>query len=244
MGATFVVGSLTIVDTLVVYPTALKAESELRARARKHGCQLGHRVTTFPELTDALARDLGTPARVLDPELSAVVLARRPREAERFVDTHVDSAATERDVAEIRRLTDELEWVRSNAKARQTKSKARLERYEEMAANLLEAYRTGTPEAMQRHWNDTWHGRVATVERRPSGSDARRVGDSPGARASCPNRPRNGLESVRIVNPGRRTPPEVRSAMGDLRAWFRAGRMRPMEVFQHILRHFRGRIQT
>jgi ATPase subunit of ABC transporter with duplicated ATPase domains len=30
-------------------------------------------------------------------------------------------------------LTDELEWVRSNAKARQTKSKARLDRYEEMA---------------------------------------------------------------------------------------------------------------
>ncbi|SDZ41424.1 ATP-binding cassette protein, ChvD family [Micromonospora pattaloongensis] len=33
-----------------------------------------------------------------------------------------------------KRLTDELEWVRSNAKARQTKSKARLERYEEMAS--------------------------------------------------------------------------------------------------------------
>ena len=32
-----------------------------------------------------------------------------------------------------RRLTEELEWVRSNAKARQTKSKARLGRYEEMA---------------------------------------------------------------------------------------------------------------
>ncbi|MEU7870985.1 energy-dependent translational throttle protein EttA [Dactylosporangium sp. NPDC049140] len=32
-----------------------------------------------------------------------------------------------------KRLTEELEWVRSNAKARQTKSKARLERYEEMA---------------------------------------------------------------------------------------------------------------
>ncbi len=32
-----------------------------------------------------------------------------------------------------RRLTEELEWVRSNAKARQTKSKARLDRYEEMA---------------------------------------------------------------------------------------------------------------
>ncbi|MFC7487946.1 energy-dependent translational throttle protein EttA [Knoellia sp. CPCC 206453] len=33
-----------------------------------------------------------------------------------------------------KRLADELEWVRSNAKARQTKSKARLARYEEMAA--------------------------------------------------------------------------------------------------------------
>ncbi|GAA0797522.1 energy-dependent translational throttle protein EttA [Spirilliplanes yamanashiensis] len=33
-----------------------------------------------------------------------------------------------------KRLTEELEWVRSNAKARQTKSKARLERYEEMAS--------------------------------------------------------------------------------------------------------------
>jgi ATP-binding cassette ChvD family protein len=33
-----------------------------------------------------------------------------------------------------RRLTEELEWVRSNAKARQTKSKARLDRYEEMAS--------------------------------------------------------------------------------------------------------------
>ncbi|MBM7815526.1 ATP-binding cassette ChvD family protein [Brevibacterium paucivorans] len=33
-----------------------------------------------------------------------------------------------------KRLSEELEWVRSNAKARQTKSKARLARYEEMAA--------------------------------------------------------------------------------------------------------------
>jgi len=32
-----------------------------------------------------------------------------------------------------KRLSDELEWVRSSAKARQTKSRARLERYEEMA---------------------------------------------------------------------------------------------------------------
>ncbi|HVD63516.1 MAG TPA: energy-dependent translational throttle protein EttA [Lapillicoccus sp.] len=33
-----------------------------------------------------------------------------------------------------KRLRDELEWVRSNAKGRQAKSKARLQRYEEMAA--------------------------------------------------------------------------------------------------------------
>ena len=39
-----------------------------------------------------------------------------------------------KDIKLQKRLTDELEWVRSNAKARQTKSRARLGRYEEMAA--------------------------------------------------------------------------------------------------------------
>ncbi|MEO5873846.1 MAG: energy-dependent translational throttle protein EttA [Streptosporangiaceae bacterium] len=39
-----------------------------------------------------------------------------------------------KDVKRKKRLEDELEWVRSNAKARQTKSKARLDRYEEMAS--------------------------------------------------------------------------------------------------------------
>ncbi|GAA2438819.1 energy-dependent translational throttle protein EttA [Actinomadura vinacea] len=39
-----------------------------------------------------------------------------------------------KDAKRKRRLTEELEWVRSNPKARQTKSKARLQRYEEMAA--------------------------------------------------------------------------------------------------------------
>jgi ATP-binding cassette ChvD family protein len=38
-----------------------------------------------------------------------------------------------------RRLAEELEWVRSNAKARQTKSRARLDRYEEMAAEADKA---------------------------------------------------------------------------------------------------------
>jgi ATP-binding cassette ChvD family protein len=44
-----------------------------------------------------------------------------------------------KDAKLAKRLEDELEWVRSNAKGRQTKSKARLSRYEEMAA---EAERT------------------------------------------------------------------------------------------------------
>jgi hypothetical protein len=34
-----------------------------------------------------------------------------------------------------------------------------LSRYEEMAQALLEAYRTGTPAAMERHWALTWHRR-------------------------------------------------------------------------------------
>ncbi|KQY44512.1 energy-dependent translational throttle protein EttA [Cellulomonas sp. Root137] len=39
-----------------------------------------------------------------------------------------------KDLKLAKRLKDELEWVRSNAKGRQTKSKSRLARYEEMAA--------------------------------------------------------------------------------------------------------------
>ena len=39
-----------------------------------------------------------------------------------------------KDVKMRRRLDEELQWVRSSARARQTKSRARLERYEEMAA--------------------------------------------------------------------------------------------------------------
>jgi ATP-binding cassette ChvD family protein len=40
----------------------------------------------------------------------------------------------QKDAKRAKRLTEELDWVRQNAKGRQTKSKARLARYEEMAA--------------------------------------------------------------------------------------------------------------
>ncbi|GAA4950648.1 energy-dependent translational throttle protein EttA [Streptomonospora halophila] len=54
--------------------------------------------------------------------------------------TYLDTKAArlkvegQKDVKRQKRLSEELEWVRSNAKARQTKSRARLQRYEEMAA--------------------------------------------------------------------------------------------------------------
>jgi ATP-dependent helicase/nuclease subunit B len=67
-------GPLTA-DTLYLYPTALKAEAVLHDRAGAAGALLAHRVTTFPELTDALARELTPPARLLEPEMAAVVLA-------------------------------------------------------------------------------------------------------------------------------------------------------------------------
>ncbi|QVQ51904.1 energy-dependent translational throttle protein EttA [Spiractinospora alimapuensis] len=45
----------------------------------------------------------------------------------------------QKDAKREKRLQDELEWVRSNPKARQTKSKARLNRYEEMAAEAAQS---------------------------------------------------------------------------------------------------------
>ena len=54
--------------------------------------------------------------------------------------TYLDTKATrlkiegQKDAKRAKRLTEELEWVRMNAKGRQVKSKARLARYEEMAA--------------------------------------------------------------------------------------------------------------
>ncbi|MEP9384002.1 energy-dependent translational throttle protein EttA [Nocardioides sp. KR10-350] len=52
----------------------------------------------------------------------------------------------QKDAKRARMLEKELEWVRSNAKARQTKSKARLARYEEMAAEAERARKIDTSE--------------------------------------------------------------------------------------------------
>jgi hypothetical protein len=56
---------------------------------------------------------------------------------------------------------------RHKAPARSSESPGEaLARYEQMAVNLLDAYRTGTPEAMERHWGDTCHRRAWPAMRR------------------------------------------------------------------------------
>jgi ATP-binding cassette ChvD family protein len=65
-----------------------------------------------------------------------------------YLETKKDRLKIEgqKDAKRARVLEKELEWVRSNAKARQTKSKARLQRYEELAAEAERARKIDTSE--------------------------------------------------------------------------------------------------
>ena len=54
-------------------------------------------------------------------------------------------------------------------------SRPTVERFERMAENLLAAYRTGTPEAMERHYAETWHRRAWPAMRRYTLLDLGRV---------------------------------------------------------------------
>ncbi|GAA0970870.1 Energy-dependent translational throttle protein EttA [Nocardioides aquaticus] len=65
-----------------------------------------------------------------------------------YLETKKDRLKIEgqKDVKRARMLERELEWVRSNAKARQTKSRSRLARYEEMAAEADRARKIDTSE--------------------------------------------------------------------------------------------------
>ena len=53
-------------------------------------------------------------------------------------------------------------WRTSSAASSQGRLEGQvaLHRYDEMADALLQAYRTGTPAAMERHWSLTWHRRA------------------------------------------------------------------------------------
>lgn len=58
-------------------------------------------------------------------------------------------------------------WIalKESVEARGDAGRRTLERYEEMAAALLNAYRTGTPQAMERHHALTWHRRAWSAMR-------------------------------------------------------------------------------
>jgi hypothetical protein len=60
-------------------------------------------------------------------------------------------------------------------------SAATLAQYEEMAVALLEAYRSGTPEALERHYAYTWHRRVWSAMRTYVQLDLGRRPAAPGA---------------------------------------------------------------
>ena len=92
-----------------------------------------------------------------------------------------------------KRLQGELEWVRSNAKARQTKSKARLERYEEMASEA-EKTRKLDFEEIQIPPGPRLGNSVIEVDNLVKGFDGRTLIDGLSF-----NLPRNGI--VGIIGP-------------------------------------------
>ena len=96
-----------------------------------------------------------------------------------------------KDAKRAKMLERELEWVRSNAKARQTKSKSRLARYEEMAA---EADRN----AQDRHLRDQHPGRPAAGRRGARGrTTSRRASRAAPSCTTSPSRcPSAGIVGV------------------------------------------------
>ncbi|KQB84781.1 energy-dependent translational throttle protein EttA [Corynebacterium lowii] len=80
--------------------------------------------------------------------------------------------AGKKDAKLRKRLKDELEWVRSGAKARQAKNKARLERYEEMAAEA-EQYKKLDFEEIQIPTPPRLGNKVVEVESLVKGFDGR-----------------------------------------------------------------------
>jgi ATP-dependent helicase/DNAse subunit B len=96
--------------TLTVYPTALKARAVVRDQVRRSGVVLGSTTTTFPELTDTLARQLGVTGRILAPELAALVLEAAVAD----VPTLADNLGRRRRglLRELQRTIDEFKGAR------------------------------------------------------------------------------------------------------------------------------------
>ncbi|WP_037357253.1 energy-dependent translational throttle protein EttA [Amycolatopsis orientalis] len=95
-----------------------------------------------------------------------------------------------KDAKLAKRLKSELEWVRSNAKARQTKSRSRLDRYEEMAAEA-DKHRKLDFEEIQIPPGPRLGSVVVEVEKLRKGFDDRVLIDGLSF-----NLPRNGIVGV------------------------------------------------
>ncbi|MGV9367263.1 energy-dependent translational throttle protein EttA [Amycolatopsis sp. NPDC003731] len=95
-----------------------------------------------------------------------------------------------KDAKLAKRLKSELEWVRSNAKARQTKSRSRLDRYEEMAAEA-DKHRKLDFEEIQIPPGPRLGNVVVEVEKLQKGFDGRVLIDGLSF-----NLPRNGIVGV------------------------------------------------
>ncbi|WP_409495177.1 energy-dependent translational throttle protein EttA [Amycolatopsis sp. cmx-11-12] len=95
-----------------------------------------------------------------------------------------------KDAKLAKRLKSELEWVRSNAKARQTKSRSRLDRYEEMAAEA-DKYRKLDFEEIQIPPGPRLGSVVVEVEKLRKGFDDRVLIDGLSF-----DLPRNGIVGV------------------------------------------------
>ena len=83
--------------------------------------------------------------------------------AELFIANGADPAVEDDDGHTAADRAERVGMFRAAALLRAAASPAkheRLEQYDAAADALLEAYRTGTPEAMERHWKHTWHRRA------------------------------------------------------------------------------------
>ena len=98
--------------------------------------------------------------------------------------------AGKKDAKLRKRLKDELEWVRSGAKARQAKNKARLERYEEMAAEA-EKYKKLDFEEIQIPTPPRLGNKVVEVKDLQKGFDGRTL-----IKGLSFTLPRNGIVGV------------------------------------------------
>ncbi len=95
---------MSAASVLAIYPTGLKVEDVLVARARAGDPSLGHRFTTFPELMDALDREHSDARPVIADALATLVMRAALRDATRGRDVERPglAAAALRAVGELK----------------------------------------------------------------------------------------------------------------------------------------------